>query len=238
MIAVLSPDCSLRDKAEVVRLVEGYGLRVQVSETDEASLVAVIGQGGEAIAEVLRAHHAVREVRTDAPPYTLVAREQRPDGSRIRIDGFAIGGDEIVVMAGPCAVESRDGILAAARAVAAGGGRILRGGAFKPRTSPYSFQGLGEEGLELLAEARAETGLSVVTEVVATAEVPVVAELADVLQGAHFLHARFDVASTTGGRQEKGEGPCHGGGARSACSPAGGSLNRFGRNGGSEHLVR
>ncbi len=198
MIAVLSPDCSLRDKAEVVRLVEGYGLRVQVSETDEASLVAVIGQGGEAIAEVLRAHHAVREVRTDAPPYTLVAREQRPDGSRIRIDGFAIGGDEIVVMAGPCAVESRDGILAAARAVAAGGGRILRGGAFKPRTSPYSFQGLGEEGLELLAEARAETGLSVVTEVVATAEVPVVAELADVLQVGARNMQNFRLLSAVG----------------------------------------
>jgi 3-deoxy-7-phosphoheptulonate synthase len=104
MIAVLSPDCSLRDKAEVVRMVEGYGLRVQVSETDDASLVAVIGQGGEAIVEVLRAHHAVHEVRTDAPPYTLVARQQRPDGSRIRIDGFVVGGDEIVVMAGPCAV--------------------------------------------------------------------------------------------------------------------------------------
>ena len=198
MIAVLSPDCSLRDKAEVVRLVEGYGLRVQVSETDEASLVAVIGQGGEAIAEVLRAHHAVREVRTDAPPYTLVAREQRPDGSRIRIDGFAIGGDEIVVMAGPCAVESRDGILAAARAVAAGGGRILRGGAFKPRTSPYSFQGLGEEGLELLAEARAETGLSVVTEVVAMAEVPVVAELADVLQVGARNMQNFRLLSAVG----------------------------------------
>ena len=113
MIAVLSPDCSLRDKAEVVRLVEGYGLRVQVSETDDASLVAVIGQGGEAIVEVLRAHHAVHEVRTDAPPYTLVARQQRPDGSRIRIDGFAVGGEEIVVMAGPCAVESRDSIMAA-----------------------------------------------------------------------------------------------------------------------------
>jgi len=198
MIAVLSPDCSLRDKAEVVRLVEGYGLRVQVSETDVASLVAVIGQGGEAIVEVLRAHHAVHEVRTDAPPYTLVARQQRPDGSRIRIDGFAVGGEEIVVMAGPCAVESRGSIMAAARAVAAGGGRILRGGAFKPRTSPYSFQGLGEEGLELLAEARAETGLSVVTEVVATAEVAVVSQFADVLQVGARNMQNFRLLSAVG----------------------------------------
>ena len=198
MIAVLSPDCSLRDKAEVVRLVEGYGLRVQVSETDDASLVAVIGQGGEAIVEVLREHHAVHEVRTDAPPYTLVARQQRPDGSRIRIDGFAVGGEEIVVMAGPCAVESRGSIMAAARAVAAGGGRILRGGAFKPRTSPYSFQGLGEEGLELLAEARAETGLSVVTEVVATAEVAVVSQFADVLQVGARNMQNFRLLSAVG----------------------------------------
>jgi len=198
MIAVLSPDCSVRDKAEVVRLVEGYGLRVQVSETDEASLVAVIGEGGEGIAEVLREHHAVREVRTDAPPYTLVAREQRPDGSRIRIDGFSVGGDEVVVMAGPCAVESREGILAAARAVAAGGGRVLRGGAFKPRTSPYSFQGLGVEGLELLAEARSETGLSVVTEVVATAEVPIVAEFADILQVGSRNMQNFRLLSAVG----------------------------------------
>ena len=114
MIAVLAPDCSLQNKAEVVRLVEGYGLRVQVSETDEASLVAVVGEGGAGIAERLRAHPAVRELRTDAPPYTLVAREQRPEGSNIRFDGFSVGGEEIIVMAGPCAVESRDGILAAA----------------------------------------------------------------------------------------------------------------------------
>ncbi len=198
MIAVLSPDCSLRDKAEVVRLVEGYGLRVQVSETDEASLVAVIGQGGEAIAEVLRAHHAVLEVRTDAPPYTLVARAQRPEGSRIRFEGFSVGGDEIVVMAGPCAVESREEILSAARTVAACGGRILRGGAFKPRTSPYSFQGLGQEGLELLAEARQETGLRVVTEVVATAEVPIVAEWADILQVGSRNMQNFRLLSAVG----------------------------------------
>ncbi|MDT8436840.1 MAG: 3-deoxy-7-phosphoheptulonate synthase [Gemmatimonadota bacterium] len=182
MIAVLAPDCPLRDKAEVVRLVEAHGLRVQVSETAEASLVAVVGGGAEELVDRLRAHPAVREVRTDLPPYTMVARQQRPDGSRIRIDEVTVGGPEIVVMAGPCSVESRDGLLAAARAVAAGGARILRGGAFKPRSSPYSFQGLGERGLELLAEAREETGLPVVTEVVAAEDVELVASRADVLQ--------------------------------------------------------
>ena len=198
MIAVLAPDCSLQDKAEVVRLVEGHGLRVQVSETDAASLVAVIGEGGAAIADRLREHPAVREVRTDAPPYTLVAREQRPEGSRIGFDGFSVGGDEIVVMAGPCAVESRDGILSAARAVADGGARLLRGGAFKPRTSPYSFQGLGERGLELLAEAREETGLKIVTEVVANSEVEVVARYADVLQVGSRNMQNFRLLSAVG----------------------------------------
>jgi len=198
MIAVLAPDCPLQDKAEVVRLVEGYGLRVQVSETDTASLVAVIGEGGAGIADRLRGHPAVLEVRTDAPPYTLVAREQRPEGSRIHFDGFSVGGEEIVVMAGPCAVESRDGILAAARAVADGGARILRGGAFKPRTSPYSFQGLGERGLELLAEARAETGLKVVTEVVAPSEVEIVTRHADVLQVGSRNMQNFRLLSAVG----------------------------------------
>ncbi len=198
MIAVLGPECTLRDKAEIVRIVEGYGLRVQVSETDEASLVAVIGEVGDGIAERLRAHPAVRELRSDAPPYTLVAREQRPDGSRVRIDGVTFGGEEVVVIGGPCAVESRDSILAAARAVAAAGGRLLRGGAFKPRTSPYSFQGLGIEGLELLAEARSETGLRVVTEVVAPTEVPIVSEHADVLQVGSRNMQNFRLLSAVG----------------------------------------
>ncbi len=198
MIAVLSPDCSLRDKAEVVRLVESHGLRVQVSETEEASLVAVIGEGCESIAEQLRLHRAVLDVRTDAPPYTLVAREQRPRGSRIRFNGFMVGGDEVVVMAGPCSVESHDGILEAGRAVAAAGGRILRGGAFKPRTSPYSFQGLGVEGLEYLADAGRQAGLSVVTEVVAPGEVQVVSEHADIVQVGSRNMQNFRLLSAVG----------------------------------------
>ncbi|MCL7967091.1 MAG: 3-deoxy-7-phosphoheptulonate synthase [marine benthic group bacterium] len=198
MIAVLGPDCSLQQKAEIVRLVEGHGLRVQVSETGDASLVAVIGGGGEGIIDRLRSHPAVLELRTDAPPYTLVAREQRPEGSRIRFDGFSVGGEEIVVIAGPCAVESRDGILSAARAVVGGGARMLRGGAFKPRTSPYSFQGLGVEGLELLAEARDATGLKVVTEVVTPGEASIVAEHADVLQVGSRNMQNFRLLSAVG----------------------------------------
>lgn len=112
----------------------------------------------------------------------LVAREARPQGTVVTVRGVAIGGPGVVVIAGPCAVENERQLLATARAVKAGGAKMLRGGAFKPRTSPYSFQGLKEEGLELLALARAETGLPIVTEVMDARQLPLVAAYADMLQ--------------------------------------------------------
>jgi 3-deoxy-7-phosphoheptulonate synthase len=182
MIAVLEQGCSIRHKAEVVRLIEAEGFRVQVSETAEASLIGVIGEGASRITEALAALPGVREVRPVAPAWPLVSREHHPQRSRVKVGPVTVGGDEVVVIAGPCAVEGEEGLLAAARAVAAHGARLLRGGAFKPRSSPYSFQGLGERGLELLAQARAETGLPVVTEVLSTEEVDLVARYADMLQ--------------------------------------------------------
>jgi 3-deoxy-7-phosphoheptulonate synthase len=112
----------------------------------------------------------------------LVAREARPEGTVVTVRGVAIGGPGVVVIAGPCAVENERQLLATARAVKAGGAKMLRGGAFKPRTSPYSFQGLKKEGLELLALARAETGLPIVTEVMDARQLPLVAAYADMLQ--------------------------------------------------------
>ncbi len=112
----------------------------------------------------------------------LVAREARPQGTVVTVRGVAIGGPGVVVIAGPCAVENERQLLATARAAKAGGAKMLRGGAFKPRTSPYSFQGLKEEGLELLALARAETGLPIVTEVMDARQLPLVAAYADMLQ--------------------------------------------------------
>jgi 3-deoxy-7-phosphoheptulonate synthase len=116
---------------------------------------------------------------TDAP---LVARQARPAGTVIDVRGVRIGGHAVVIIAGPCAVESEEQVLATARAVKAGGASILRGGAFKPRTSPYSFRGLEQEGLRLLALARAETGLPIVTEVMDARHLPAVAECTDILQ--------------------------------------------------------
>ena len=189
MIAVLEKSASLNTKAEIVRFLEQSGFRVQVSETPEGSFVSVVGEGAEAVADALRDMPGVAELRPDAPGYPLVSRAHKPDATRVKVDDVVIGGRELVVMAGPCSVESREQIFAAADAVRAAGARILRGGAFKPRSSPYSFQGLGKQGLQLLAEARDRTGLKVVTEVVAPEDVDLVAEYADVLQiGARNMH--------------------------------------------------
>lgn len=198
MIAVIDRRRPLREKAEVVRRVEARGLRVQISETETESLLAVIGDVPPDLAPALEALPAVLEVRRDSPPYTLVSRAHRPDPSRVRVRETWVGGEGLTVIAGPCAVEDRDTMLAAARAVADAGASMLRGGAFKPRTSPYSFQGLGRAGLELLAEAREATGLPVVTEVVAPQDVALVAEFADMLQVGSRNMQNFRLLSAVG----------------------------------------
>ena len=124
----------------------------------------------------------MREVIRVSQPFKLVSREVKPEDTVIEVGGVRLGGPGIEVMAGPCSVESREQLMAAAHAVKAAGAHFLRGGAFKPRTSPYEFQGLGEEGLKLLAEARQQTGLKVVTEVVDADHLPMCLEYADVLQ--------------------------------------------------------
>lgn len=126
---------------------------------------------------------------SDPLPFKLVSREAKPDGTVLNIQGIQIGGSEVVVMAGPCAVESREQLLATAKAVKASGARILRGGAFKPRKSPYSFQGLEEEGLKLLACIRQETGIPIITEVMDTRLIDLVCAHADILQiGSRNMH--------------------------------------------------
>ncbi len=189
MIAVLRKDATLSTKADIVRFLEQEGFRVQVSETSEGSFVSVVGEGAEQVAEALGRMPGVAEIRPEAPGYPLVSRTHKPEATRVKVEDVVIGGPDLVVMAGPCAVEGRDQILLAAESVRDAGARLLRGGAFKPRSSPYSFQGLGREGLELLAEARERTGLGIVTEVVAPEDVDLVSEHADVLQiGARNMH--------------------------------------------------
>lgn len=182
MIAVLEKGCSVKKKAEIVRFVESTGSRVHVSEHEGRSLVGVIGPQTPELAQELAAMPGVEEVRPVAPPYPKVSRDQHPDPSRIKVDEVTVGARALTVIAGPCSVESREQMAAVAPSVAASGARMLRGGAFKPRSSPYSFQGMGREGLELLAEQREKTGLKIVTEVMAPEEVDLVASYADVLQ--------------------------------------------------------
>ncbi len=182
MIIVMKREATSAQIGEVIARVEEWGYRVHLSEGEERTIIGLIGNGRPILREQLESMAGVERTVPILRPYKLASREFHPRNTVIRVGGATIGGEEFVVIAGPCAVESREQLLETARAVKAAGAHILRGGAFKPRTSPYAFQGLGEEGLRFLAEAREETGLPVVTEVMDPQQVPLVASYADILQ--------------------------------------------------------
>jgi len=182
MIIVMRTGASPEQVEEIVERIKQEGLSVHLSEGVEKTIIGAIGDKSRLESLALEAYPAVDKVVPILRPYKLAGREFHPQDTVIDINGLKIGGNQVHVMAGPCAVESRDQILETARAVKQAGATILRGGAFKPRTSPYSFQGLEEEGLKLLAEAREQTGLLIVTEVVDPRNVELVANYADILQ--------------------------------------------------------
>src|SRR3970282_1591921 len=182
VIATLASECTLGEKAAILRFIEGHGLRVHVGEAGSTTIVSIIGDPEAGSAETRGALPGVESVSLDAPRYPFVAREARTEPSTVKDGDVVIGGHGVVVIAGPCSVESEDQILTIARAVGKEGAALLRGGAFKPRTSPYSFQGLGERGLEMLAAARAETGLGVVSEGAGPEDIPLVNRYFDVPQ--------------------------------------------------------
>jgi 3-deoxy-7-phosphoheptulonate synthase len=182
MIIVMRMGATEGEIGDVVKRVEGLGFQAHLSQGVERTIIGVIGDERTLIPQKLEMLEGVERVMRVLHPFKLASRDFQPEDSVFTLDGVTIGGEEIVVMAGPCAVESREQILEAAWAVKEAGAKVLRGGAFKPRTSPYSFQGLGQEGLELLAEAGEATGLLVVTEVMAPHDVPLVAQYADILQ--------------------------------------------------------
>lgn len=183
MIISMRPHATREEIDYVCERIRDFGYKVHSIEGEERVVIGVIGVGD--VTECLESLEATpgveRAVRISAP-YKFVSKEFKQEHSRIRVNGVEIGGDEFVVMAGPCSVESEKQILETAEAVAAAGAKVLRGGAFKPRTSPYAFQGLQLEGLKLLAKAREATGLSIVTEVMSENDVDQVAEYADVMQ--------------------------------------------------------
>lgn len=182
MIVVMRKNATPDEVQHVAQRVEQLGLKAHVLYGVERTVVAAIGPEREGLKETLETGPGVAEVMPILAPYKIASRETKSDPTIVRTRGFEAGGKRIGIIAGPCSVESEEQILATARMVKAAGATALRGGAYKPRTSPYSFQGLKQQGLELLAAAREETGLAVVTEVVATEDVELVAHYADVLQ--------------------------------------------------------
>jgi 3-deoxy-7-phosphoheptulonate synthase len=168
--------------SSVVSRIEEQGLRAHISRGAERTVIGAIGDGRPVIKDQFILMPGVDRVMPISRPYKLASREFIPNDSTFALDGLDVKPGEVVVIAGPCAIESREQIIESAYAVREAGGHALRGGAFKPRTSPYAFQGLGEEGLEMLAEARELTGLPVVTEVMSPDKVDLVSKYADVLQ--------------------------------------------------------
>jgi 3-deoxy-7-phosphoheptulonate synthase len=187
MVVVMAPDATDEDIARVVERVEGVGGEAFVSKGLTRTIIGLVGDIDSFHHLNLRTLAGVADVHRISDPYKLVSRQHHPDRSTVwvgrpEIGQSPIGPETFTFMAGPCAVESAEQTLEAAQMAKAAGATILRGGAFKPRTSPYAFQGLGVRGLEILADVRAATGLPVVTEVVDARDVPVVAEYADMLQ--------------------------------------------------------
>jgi 3-deoxy-7-phosphoheptulonate synthase len=182
MIVVLKPGIQPEEIQRVVRRIESFGLRAHLSEGKERTIIGAIGDERLLADQTLESFPGVERVLPILKPYKLVSREFQPANTVIQINGHTIGERKIHVMAGPCSVESQEQVLAAAVPVQAAGATFLRGGAYKPRTSPYSFQGLGPEGLDYLAHAREVTGLPIITEVLDPRDLEVVSKFTDVLQ--------------------------------------------------------
>ena len=182
MIIVLRPDATKKNIDHIVEKMKKLGLKTMVSRGVERTIIGVIGEEDVLRMRPLEAFPGVEKVMPILKPYKLVSREFRGKDTVVNVDGVKIGGKKIAVMAGPCSVEDLKGLMKVGTAVKASGASILRGGAFKPRTSPYSFQGLGEKGLKYLKEVKDATGLKIVTEVMDVRDIPLIEKYADILQ--------------------------------------------------------
>ncbi len=182
MIIVTRPDATEAQIDRIVSRIHSWGLKAEVSRGAMRVVIGVIGPEDKIREKPLGAFPGVESVTPVLKPYKLVAYEFRGMPSKVKIGNVTVGETELVIMAGPCSVESEDQIASIAKEISKAGAKILRGGAFKPRTSPYSFQGLGKVGLQLLAEARKLTGMPIITEVMDTKDLELVAAYADCLQ--------------------------------------------------------
>jgi len=198
MVITLKPGTTEKGIQHVVKKIEELGFTPHISRGEERVIIGVIGENAIRSREIFEAMFIVESVMPISRPYKLVSREFKEERTVVRVGNVKIGGSEIVVMAGPCAVENRDQLLEIAQEVKKAGAKILRGGAFKPRTSPYSFQGLGEEGLKYLAEVSKITHLPVVTEAMDPRQVELVVKYADIVQVGARNMQNFDLLREVG----------------------------------------
>ena len=182
MIIVLKPEASEREVDHIIDRLRELGLKSQLSTGQERTIIGVIGDDRILHNQPLTALPGVESVLPILAPWKLVSREFKREGTVIDVSGVKIGGNKLIIMAGPCAVERLEITVGIAHEVKAAGASILRGGAYKPRTSPYSFQGLGREGLDYLVEAKKQTGLPVVSEILDTRDIELFLEKADIIQ--------------------------------------------------------
>jgi 3-deoxy-7-phosphoheptulonate synthase len=202
MIIVMKTGATMKDVSSVLRQIEAHGFKPHLSKGDETTVIGVIGDERKVDEANFATLPGVEKVIPVLKPYKLASRDFRKKDTIVKVGDLSIGGGTFTIMAGPCAVESLEQTIECARRVKKGGAHVLRGGAYKPRTSPYAFQGLGPQGLEILAEARKETGLPIVTEVMAVEDVSLVAQVADILQiGARNMQ-NFNLLDACG-KQEK-----------------------------------
>ena len=198
MIIVLKPEATEAQLKHIITKVKALGLKPMISRGLERTIIGVIGEEDLLRVQPIEVFPGVEKVMPILSPYKLVSREFKPADTIVDVNGIKIGGNRIVVMAGPCAVENFDLLLSIAKAVKKGGAVILRGGAFKPRTSPYSFQGLGEEGLKYLVEVKKRTGLPIATELMDVRDLDIVERHADIIQiGARNIQ-NFDLLKEVG----------------------------------------
>ncbi|MGE5239673.1 MAG: 3-deoxy-7-phosphoheptulonate synthase [Chloroflexota bacterium] len=200
MIIVMKAGAAKREKEEVLKRVRELGYKPHIIHGTTRDVIGAVGdERGKFVLQSIESMHGVESVVPILKPYKLASREVKKETSAVRItDEVTIGGSQIIVMAGPCAVESEEQLIDAAMAVKKAGAHVLRGGAFKPRTSPYAFQGMKEEGLKILAKAREITGLPVVTEVMNPETVDLVAEYADIMQIGTRNAQNFDLLKQVG----------------------------------------
>ena len=201
MIVVMARNTSKEDLETIQQRIEARGLKAQINVGLERTVIGVMGSIPPDFKDEVELLNGVTEVVMISKPYKLASREFHPSDTVIKVGNAEIGGPAPVIMAGPCSVEDEEQMVSTAKSVKAAGATVLRGGAFKPRTSPYSFRGMGEDGLKLLQLAKQETGLPIITEVMSPTDVDIVAKYADILQvGARNMqnYSLLDVVGTVG----------------------------------------